>query len=183
MPPVPGQGTAACHLSGLHRGHVAGDVRGYAVWSRPDAALAPSGSTARAVDPQRRITALPCFLARLAFDERAEARGALASRASSDRTHGVRLLLNLLLGDPARRPRRGGRGKGGHGPAARRRGAPLRRPSRQRQGSFHSAPLSLMIAGNGPSAMEQEEKVSGRLAVARVGRSRVIRYASIAPVR
>ena len=134
MPPVPGQGTAAGHLPGLHCGDVAGDVRGQPVRSRPEAPLARSGSTARTIDPQGRITALPCFLARLALDERVEARGALASRASSDRTHGVRLLLDLLLEDPARRPRRGGRGKGGHGPAARTRGAPLRRPSRQRQG-------------------------------------------------
>ncbi len=62
MTPVPGQGTAAGHLPGLHRGYVAGDVRGQAVRSRPDAALARSGSTARTVDPQGRITALPCLL-------------------------------------------------------------------------------------------------------------------------
>lgn len=137
MAAVPGQGTAAGQLPSLRRGDIAGDVRGQAVRSRPDAALTRSGSATRAVDPQGRITALPCLPARLALDERAELRGAFASRSSSDRTHGVRLLLDLLFGDPARRPRRGGRGKGGHGPAARRRGAPLRRPSRQRQGFSH----------------------------------------------
>ena len=142
MPLVPGQCTTAGHVPGLHRRHVAGNVRGHAVRSGPDAALTQSRRAAWTVDPQGRITAPPRLQARLALDERAGPRGAFALRSSSDRTHVLRLLLNLLFGDPVRRPRRGGRGKGGHSPAALRRGAPLRRPC---GGRHDSGRASLMF--------------------------------------